>query len=91
MEVTRVTKQTGSGAVAWAVGLVVWGLAWGLAAAAVGVALYVAYLRYANRTRARPCSTPETMEGKTVLVTGNDDGEEVGEEGKGGWKGKGGG
>lgn len=73
IEVT-VAKQR-PGTMAWAVGVAVWVLAWVVVLAVAGVALLVAYLRYTNRSRARPCSALETMEGKTVLVTGNDEGE----------------
>lgn len=79
VEVTIVEAQTGvSGYMAWVAAVAVWAMAWGVAVGVVGVSVLMAYLRYAN-TRARPCTAPDMMKGKTVLVTANDDGG-VGEE-----------
>ncbi|XP_063878595.1 uncharacterized protein LOC135110312 isoform X2 [Scylla paramamosain] len=61
-------------AATWAAGVAVQVAATGAAVLLVVVALYAVFLRHANRSSARPCSTPERLEGKTVVVTANDEG-----------------
>lgn len=59
---------------AWATGWMVWAATAGVAVMTVLVMLYVVYLRYANRSSVRSCTTPEKLEGKTVVVTANENG-----------------